>query len=114
MKNTSVALNGKEYILRFDMETWERLEEDVCLVDDLGDKLAGRGRITAIMQVFAILARADIQEIRANARPVDMRKMTQAIWQAINDGMHMEAEHGEDREVDVTLEQIEKKEEPDA
>ena len=114
MTNITAVLRGKEYTLKFDMETWEKLEDEVCLIDDLGEKLAGRGRITAILQVFTILARADLEEVRQNARPSDMRKMTQAIWAAINAGMKMETERGGDREVDVTLEEIEKKEDQDA
>ena len=110
MNGIKANIGGKEYTLRFTMQAWERLEDEVCLVDDLGDKLAGKGRIKAIMQVFAILADCDLEEIRKTALPVHMRPRTQAIWAAINDGMHMEAEHGEDREVDVTLEEIEKKE----
>lgn len=112
MKGIKASIGGKDYELRFTMAAWERMEDEVCLVDDLGDKLAGRGRLKAIMQVFAILADVDVEEIRKTAEPADMRKMTQAIWQAINGGMHMVAEHGEDREVDVTLEEIEKKEAP--
>ena len=110
MKGIKATVGGKEYELRFTMAAWERLEDEVCLVDDLGEKLAGRGRIKAILQVFSILADADIDEIRKTAEGSDMRPMMQAIWQAINGGMHMVAEHGENREVDVTLEEIEKKE----
>ncbi|MBR0405552.1 MAG: hypothetical protein IJI68_10220 [Eggerthellaceae bacterium] len=112
MKNTTAVIGGKEYTLRFDMEAWERLEDEVCLVDDLGKMLEGRGRIKTTLQVFAIFAKADVEEIRKNALPTDIRMMMRAIWKAFNDGMHVEAEHGEDREVDVTLEEIEKKGEP--
>lgn len=112
MEKITAVVCGKEYTLRFDMESWEKLEDEVCLIDDMGDKLAGKGRIRAISQVFAILAKADFDEIWKNAKPSEMRAMTKAIWAAINDGMHMETERGGDREVDVTLEEIEKKEEP--
>lgn len=110
MKGIKVNVGGKDYELRFTMAAWEQLEDEVCLVDDLGDKLAGRGRIKAILQVFSILSGADLDEIRKAASPSDMRPMMKAIWEAINGGMHMVAEHGEDKEVDVTLEEIEKKE----
>lgn len=114
MAANTVKIGDKEYTLRFDFEAWERMEDEVCLVDDLGDTLAGRGRVKAILQVFSIFAGCDLEELKKVAKPAHMRTMTQAIWKAINDGMHMEAEHGEDREVDVTLEEIEKKEEQDA
>lgn len=112
MEKITAVVCGKEYTLRFDMESWEKIEDDVCMIDDLGEKLAGKGRIRAIAQVFAILAKADFDEIWKDAKPGEMRAMTKAIWAAINAGMHMETEKGSDREVDVTLEEIEKKEEP--
>ena len=73
MNGIKANIGGKEYTLRFTMQAWERLEDEVCLVDDLGDKLAGKGRIKAIMQVFAILADCDLEEIRKTALPVHMR-----------------------------------------
>lgn len=114
MKDIKATVSGHEYTLRFSMATWEKIEDDVCPVDDLGDKLAGRGRIRAIIQVFAILAGVDPDEIRNTAEPSDLRGMMQAIWKAINTGMKMTTQPGDDREVDVTLEEIEKKEEPGA
>ena len=114
MKEIKATVSGHEYTLKFSMATWEKLEDEVCAVDDLGDKLAGRGRIKAIINTFAILAGVDPDEIRNTAEPSDMRSMMQAIWKAINAGMKMVTQSGDDREVDVTLEEIEKKEEPGA
>jgi len=82
MEKITAVVCGKEYTLRFDMESWEKIEDDVCMIDDLGEKLAGKGRIRAIAQVFAILAKADFGEIWKDAKPGEMRAMTKAIWAA--------------------------------
>ena len=114
MNGIDLELHGTTYTLRFDMEAWERIEDEVCLVDDLGDKLVERGRIKTIVKIFAILAGCEEEQLRKAIFPGDIRKMTTAIWGAINAGMKMETQHGEDREVDVTLEELEKKEGQDA
>lgn len=114
MKIYTVPLAGENVPLRFDMAAWERLEDELCLLDDLADKMAERGRIKVLTQVLAILSGKQEEAIRAAMYPGQVRTLTQAMWLAINEGMRMEtAPEGEDEVIDVTLKEIEKKEERD-
>lgn len=114
MKIYTVKLSGENVPLRFDMAAWERLEDELCLLDELADKLTQRGRIKALAQVLAILSGKQADAIRAAMKPADVRTLTQAAWLTINEGMKMDTTpDGEDQVIDLTLKEIEKKEERD-
>lgn len=107
-----VDLRGLHLKLTFGMDQYEKLENEVCLLADLAERLTDKGRLRTICKVTRILAGTDNEEaIWAAMWPGCIRTLTRAIWAAIEEGMKMEtADDAEQPEVvDVTLEEIAKK-----
>ena len=113
-----IKLGGKTYKLVFGMDEWEQIEDEICGLDELGDKLAGKGRLRAIARLLRILSGRppeDDETVWKELKPGMIRSATKAIWAAIEAGMQMEtSEDNPDAEVDVTLEEIKKNGTPDS
>jgi len=122
MAKLTIADRTAELIL--DMASWEELEERVGKLDDIDAMFETRQRLKHYRETVEILAaegaRLGLGDempadwIKENARPAQMRLMTAAIRLAIVDGMRMEtAAEGNGGAVDVTLAEIEKKDQKD-
>lgn len=110
MQKPEITLGGEKVALTFNMETWAQMEEEVCTLDELSDRLAGRERLRTMAKIAAIFSGKDEKWVWERIKPAQVGGLSQAITAAINQGMHMEASEGkEDAEVDVVLEEIEKK-----
>ena len=110
---TVIKLQDNEIEFKFTMAAWERLEDEVCSLDELEEKLQGKGRLRLITKVASILS---VQPLGPDAlfdmmRPADVRRVTAAIMQAITDGLKMEEKQGESDVHDVVLEEIDAKKE---
>lgn len=113
MKTTLLQLGGREIALQFTMDAWEKIEDEICMIDALGDKMAGKGRLRAVAQILSILAVEPItpEQIWAMLTPPAVKAATNAIWEAVAQGMNMETNQEDDGAIhDVILEEIEKKE----
>lgn len=122
MAKLTIADRTAELIL--DMASWEELEERVGKLDDIDAMFETRQRLKHYRETVEILAAEGARLgkgdempadwIKENARPAQMRLMTAAIRLAIVDGMRMEtAAEGNGGAVDVTLAEIEKKDQRD-
>ena len=115
-QSISITLQGETFPLRFTMEAWEKLEDEICTLDELEEQMQKKGRLRVIVQVAALLAQPDQPEVTPeyifNAmEPRDVRRVTAAIMQAITDGLKMEEKQDEGEIHDVVLEEIEAKKE---
>ena len=110
---TVIKLQGQEIELRFTMGSWERLEDEVCTLDELEEKLQGKGRLRLIAKVASILSVQALEPdmLFAMMQPADVRGVTAAIMKAITDGLKMEEKQGEGEIHDVVLEEIDAKKE---
>lgn len=116
-KVPALFLAGKEIPLRFDMQAWEEIENTCCLIGDLGDRINQKGRLRLGAKVAAILAHdPQITEdwIFQHMRPADFRLLAEAVTGAIAQGLAMEQEQDDGEVRDVILDEIEKKETPEA
>ena len=122
MREISITIGGRHLPLIFNMAAWAEIEEKVCPIQELGDRLAGSERVRTVNRVAAIMVRAggagtaDVTEewMLKNARPRQMQEMSVKIMDAISAGMEMEASEDDERgEVDVTLREINKKKGPE-
>lgn len=122
MAKLTIADRTAELIL--DMASWEELEERVGKLDDIDAMFETRQRLKYYRETVEILAAEGARLgkgdempadwIKENAKPAQMRLMTAAIRLAIVDGMRMEtAAEGNGGAVDVTLAEIEKKDQKD-
>lgn len=108
---TVIKLQGYEFRLKFTMDAWERLENEVCPLDDLQAKLGGEGRLRTITKVASIMAEpaAEPDALFRLMEPRDVRAMTAAIMAAITEALKMEEEPDGGQAHDVVLEEIDAK-----
>jgi hypothetical protein len=121
----TLKIKNKEISLYLDMEAMGDIETDVCLIGEIDDTLAGGKRAKAIPQMIAHLSEGahrhdpskeavELAWIQKNMRPANIGAAHDAIVMAVVEGLRMETEEAdEDEEVDVTLEELEKKEPKD-
>ena len=118
MKNIPVKFkNGYELTLHFTMDIWERMENEICMIGDVGDRISqGKDRLRTSARIAALMADdAAVTEetIWANMEPRDVRALNQAIMEAVAENLAMETAKDDEGEIhDVILEEIEAKKEP--
>ena len=108
--------NGFELSLRFTMDIWDRLESEICMIGDIGDKIStDRDRLHNTARIAAIMAdneKVTEAAIWANMEPKDLRHLNNAITRCISENLAMEVEkEDEDAVHDVVLEELEAKKE---
>lgn len=120
MKEITIEIGGRTLPLVFNMLAWAEIEENISPIADLSAALSGPKAVRIVNRLISILARAggadDVTEkwVLANAKPTQLREMTEDVMAAISAGMGMEStEQDEGGEVDVTLKEINKKKEPE-
>ena len=118
MKNIPVKFkNGYELTLHFTMGIWERLENEICMIGDVGEKISeGKDRLRTSAKIAALMAddpNVTEENIWANMEPRDVRELNKGIMQAVAENLAMETAQEDEGEVhDVILEEIEAKKEP--
>lgn len=118
---TKIKIGGIERDMLFDMDAYEQIDREICPIHKIGDLLDEKGSYPVQLQVLCImLNRANAQSGAAQMyTPKALKKIVTvreamgfnaAIVKAINEGMAMETDASDEGTVDVTLEEIEKKE----
>lgn len=108
MKDVIIA--GKTIRLTFSMRDWEKMEDEICTVEELDDALKKKGRIRTIYKLTALMAHDDVvteEWLALNVQPHQMRPLIQQINQAIIKAMTRKENDGAVH--DAVLEEIEKK-----
>jgi len=113
-----ILSDGKELKMRFTMSMWIRMEEEICLMDDLYTMMHSKGRfakgkipaLTEIMTDGEITANDVLREYKQED-PATIRALIDEIQSVIAGAMRMKEKKYDDASVhDETLEEIEKKE----
>ena len=110
-----ILVAGKEVRLQFTMPIWLKMEDEICLLDDLYTMMHSKGRFEEdkIPKLVEILANGEITaaEVVAENDPATMRALIDEIQKVIAQAMTMkEKKYDDDSVHDETLEEIEKKE----
>ena len=109
-----IFINGKEVKMKFTMPIWYRMEDEICLLDDLYTMMHSKGRFKKdkIPALAAMMAGDEItaDEILAEDEPATMRALLDEIQAVIAKAMTMkERKYDDDSVHDEVLEEIEKK-----
>lgn len=125
MKAIEIEAGGRTLPLVFNMNSWGEIEEEIAPLQDVGGLLEGKKRVKTVLKLVRILAneglkcaghKADLTEegLGRTLNPRTMGELSMSVMKAVTAGMQMEATEDETgKEVDVTLQEINKKKEPE-
>lgn len=108
-----IIIGNHEYELQFTMPIWDKIEDQICMVEQLDDMLMKKGRLHKIALLVAVMSieqPVSAEKIFRDMEPSDVRPVVAEIRKVINKGLKMRTQQGEDKVVDEVLEEIEKKE----
>ena len=109
-----IIIGGKEYNLQFTMPVWERLENEICLVEEFDEVMMQKGRLKKAAKLVSIMSveqPVKAEDIWSDMVPADVRNIIGEAREVIREGLKMKVQKDEDNKVvDVVLEEIEKKE----
>lgn len=108
-----IIIGGKEYNLQFTMAVWERLENEICMVEEFDEMMVQKGRLRKTAKLVSIMSEEPVtaEEIWNAMQPSDVRNIIGEAREIIREGLKMKVKKDdEDKVVDVVLEEIEKKE----
>lgn len=107
-----IIIGGKEYNLQFTMAVWERLENEICMVEEFDEMMVQKGRLRKTAKLVSIMSEEPVtaEEIWNAMQPSDVRNIIGEAREIIREGLKMKVKKDdEDKVVDVVLEEIEKK-----
>ena len=126
MREASFKAGGLTLYFELDMDAFAEIEENVCMIGKLLEELSvkSKNRVRTLCAVAAILTggaeRAEqdecfravpVEELKRKIKPAMFNSLYSAVIVAVNNGFSMEtSEPDPEAEVDVTLQEIEKKE----
>ena len=110
-----IFIGDKEVKLKFTMPMWYRMEDEICVLDDLYTMMHSKGRFKKdkIPALAELMTGGEITaaEVVAENDPATMRALIDEIQKVIAQAMTMkEKKYDDDSVHDETLEEIEKKE----
>lgn len=114
MNQTTIILKKREIALKFTIDAWEQMENEVCTLDELDAKMASKGRLRVIAALLSILSQYSAgpaltkDEAWALLCPANVKRASDGIVKEVVRAMKMESENDDDGVVDVVLEEIEK------
>ena len=119
----SIKIGEGRYPLRFTLAAMDGIEEATGrTIGELSLNVRSKADRAELMEVLAVLMREGAEagaetptaeELRGAMKPGELLASLKQVSDAISEGMRMETEEDEeDAEVDVVLEEIEKKEMP--
>lgn len=111
---TRIMINGKEARLRFTQKMWYRMEDEICVLDDLYTMMHSKGRFKKdkIPALAELMTGGEItaEEVIRDTDPATMRALINEIQRVIAQAVTMkEKKYDDDSIHDEVLEEIEKK-----
>lgn len=111
---------GREIPLLFNVGVWGDIEEQVCPMAELEDHMTGKKRIGTVIKMAVIMGNAALVEqgkkpvlteawLKKNLPPKAITDAQMAIMEAISEAMMTENVQKEDQEIDLVLQELEKK-----
>ena len=112
---TRILIAGKEVKLKFTMPIWLRMEDEICLLDDVYTMMHSKGRFAPdkIPALAELMSGGEItaKEVLAENDPSTMRSLMDEIEKVMATAITMkEKKYDDDSVHDEVLEEIEKKE----
>lgn len=120
-----IDAGGRSIPLVFDMISWGQMEEEIAPLQDISELLNGTSRVKTVLKLIRILGnegleisgqKPDLTEkwLGRNMHPKAIGDLSVKAMDAVTAGMEMEtsADDGK-KEIDVTLQEINKKKEPE-
>ena len=109
-----IIIGGKEYNLQFTMQVWDRMENELCMVEEFDEVMMQKGRLRKVAKLVSIMSvePVDAEEIWKAMEPADVRNIIGEAREVIREKLKMKVKKDdeENKVVDVVLEEIEKKE----
>ncbi len=109
-----IIIGGKEYNLQFTMPVWDRMENEICMIEEFDEVMMQKGRLRKVAKLVSIMSveKADAEEIWKAMEPADVRNIIGEAREVIREKMKMKVKKDDEdnKVVDVVLEEIEKKE----
>ena len=110
-----IRVGGKVINLRLTMTMWYRMEEEICILDDLYTMMHEKGRFREdkLPALISMMSGDEItpKELLREADPATMRALIDKVTEVIAKAVTMrEKKYDDDSVHDETLEEIEKKE----
>lgn len=111
---TRIVINDKEARLRFTQKMWYRMEDEICVLDDLYTMMHSKGRFKKdkIPALVELMTGGEItaEEVIRDTDPATMRALIDEIQRVIAQAVTMkEKKYDDDSIHDEVLEEIEKK-----
>ena len=108
-----IIIGGKEYNLQFTMQVWDRMENEICMVEEFDEVMMQKGRRRKVAKLVSIMSveKADAEEIWKAMEPADVRNIIGEAREVIREKLKMKVKKDdeENKVVDAVLEEIEKK-----
>lgn len=109
-----ITVNGKVLKLRFTMPMWYRMEDEICLLDDLYTELHGKGRLKKIVPaMLEMMSGGEItkRDLQEESDPATMKAVIEEIQRVAAQSVSMKEKIQDEDEIhDKVLEDLEKKE----
>ena len=113
-KEAMIIIGGKEYELQFTMPVWDKMENELCMVEEFDMVMMQKGRLRKVAKLVSIMSTTQVtaEEIWNSMEPADVRNIIGEAREIIREGLKMKVKTDEDENkvVDAVLEEIEKKE----
>ena len=108
-----IIIGGKEYNLQFTMPVWDRLENEICMVEEFDQVMMQKGRLRKAAKLVSIMSVEPVtaEEVWEKMQPYDVRNIIGEAREIIRERLKMKVTKDEDdnKVVDAVLEEIEKK-----
>lgn len=107
-----IIIGGKEYNLQFTMPVWDKMENEICMVEEFDNVMMQKGRLRKTAKLVSIMSEEPVSadDIWNAMKPEDVRNIIGEAREVIRAGLKMKVKTEEDNKVvDVVLEEIEKK-----
>lgn len=113
-KEAMIIIGGKEYELQFTMPVWDKMENELCMVEEFDMVMMQKGRLRKAAKLVSIMSVEPVkaEEIWEQMQPSDVRNIIGEAREVIRAALKMKVKTDEDENkvVDAVLEEIEKKE----
>ena len=109
MKQITIA--GKTVPLKYTLSAFAEMEEKIGRIDEVQARLKGKSRVKTLAALLEIMSAGTVTAawVMEKMRPAQFMEAYLAVLDAYSEGMRMEDDPTEDKEVDVGLLEIKKK-----
>ena len=88
-----IIIGGKEYNLQFTMPVWDRMENEICMIEEFDEVMMQKGRLRKVAKLVSIMSveKADAEEIWKAMEPADVRNIIGEAREVIRETLREES-----------------------